>query len=179
MGSFVSTSRKVVDLEEARGISRHYREAGSSVGLTNGCFDILHSGHLNLLERARSLCDFLIVGINSDASVRCLKGPSRPINPERDRARLVAGFECVTAVVIFDEPTADELVAAILPSCYFKGGDYNPANLPEYATLQRLGVSPVFLSLEDGRSTTSTIQRILDTSAPRAPKRSGHDSESQ
>lgn len=170
MRPFVDTKRKVVSIEEAAGISRHHREAGSSVGLTNGCFDILHCGHVNLLERSRSMCDFLIVGVNDDESVRLLKGPTRPVNPEQDRARLVAGLECVTAVVVFDDPTADNLISGILPSCYFKGGDYNPDNLPEFSTLQRLRVSPVFLDLEDGWSTTSTIQRII-----RASKHAGED----
>jgi rfaE bifunctional protein nucleotidyltransferase chain/domain len=160
--SFTSTDRKLYGIQEVRGLSRHHREAGYTVGLTNGCFDILHIGHLSVLERARSMCNFLIVGVNSDRSVRLLKGPGRPINAEADRARMVAGLECVSAVVIFDDTTADELIATAMPSCYFKGGDYNPDNLPEYRTLQRLGVSPVFLSLEPGKSTTSVIDRIVD-----------------
>lgn len=162
MQPFANTDRKLCSIQEVQGLSRHHREAGYTVGLTNGCFDILHLGHLTVLERARSLCNLLIVGINSDRSVRLLKGPNRPINSEADRARMVAGLECVSAVVIFDNTTADELIAAAMPSCYFKGGDYNPDNLPEYSTLQRLGVSPVFLSLEPGKSTTSVIDRIVD-----------------
>jgi len=161
MQSFVSTERKVIAIEEAKGLSKRERESGRIVGLTNGCFDILHCGHLSLLERAREMCDLLIVGVNSDRSVRLLKGPDRPIIPEDDRARLVAGLECVGAVVIFDEITAEKLIAEIAPSCYFKGGDYNASNLPEYALLSKMGIQPVFLNLEPGRSTTSIIKKVL------------------
>lgn len=162
MQPFASTKRKLLSISEARGLTRHHREAGRIVGLTNGCFDILHTGHLDLLERARGMCDLLIVGVNSDESVRSLKGPDRPINSEGDRARVVAGLECVEAVVIFNETTAESLIDGIMPSCYFKGTDYNSDTLPEYGLLQRLGVSPIFLSLEPGKSTTSIINRIAD-----------------
>jgi D-beta-D-heptose 7-phosphate kinase/D-beta-D-heptose 1-phosphate adenosyltransferase len=161
MARFAETKKKILSIDEAKEMSGRHREKGASVGLTNGCFDILHCGHLSLLERARSMCDILIVGVNDDQSVQLLKGPSRPVNPAMDRARLVAGLECVTAVVIFSGRTADALITEILPSCYFKGGDYTRDNLPEYDTVQRLGVRPVFLDLEDGQSTTATIQRIL------------------
>lgn len=164
MAGFADTKRKIVGLEQAREMSRSSREGGATVGLTNGCFDILHCGHLCLLEKARGMCDILIVGVNDDWSVRLLKGPSRPINPVADRARLVAALECVTAVVVFGDRTADRLITEIMPSCYFKGSDYSPDNLPEFGTLQRLAVRPVFLDLEDGQSTTATIRRILSTS---------------
>lgn len=110
------------------------------------------------------MCDILIVGVNDDESVRLLKGPSRPINPAMERARLVAGLECVSAVVIFSDRTADKLIEQIVPTRYFKGSDYNLHNLPERDTVRRLGVTPVFLDLEDGQSTTATIGRILSAS---------------
>jgi rfaE bifunctional protein nucleotidyltransferase chain/domain len=157
---FASTERKVITIDEAQDLSRHQRKAGRTVGLTNGCFDILHSGHLDLLERARSMCDLLVVGVNSDESVRLLKGPDRPINSQADRARVIAGLECVGAVVIFNETTAEDLITRINPSRYFKGADYNPDNLPEYNLLQRLGIPLVLLSLKPGKSTTSIINRI-------------------
>ena len=164
MARFADTKRKIISIEEAKAMASRHRQTGASVGLTNGCFDILHSGHLSYLERARSICDILIVGINDDESVRLLKGPFRPVNPAMDRARLVAGLECVSAVVIFSDRTADKLIEQIVPSCYFKGSDYNLHNLPERDTVQRLGVTPVFLDLEGGQSTTATIRRILSTS---------------
>lgn len=164
MERFAETKRKIIGIEEAKAMSSRHRKAGASVGLTNGCFDILHSGHLSYLEKARSMCDVLIVGVNDDESVRLLKGPSRPINPATDRARLVAGLECVSAVVIFSDRTADKLIEEIMPSCYFKGSDYNLDNLPERDTVRRLGVTPIFLDLEDGQSTTATIERILTAS---------------
>ena len=115
MQHFASTERKVITIDEAQDLSRHQRKAGRTVGLTNGCFDILHSGHLDLLERARSMCDLLVVGVNSDESVRLLKGPDRPINSQADRARVIAGLECVGAVVIFNETTAEDLITRINP----------------------------------------------------------------
>ena len=93
MARFADTKQKIISVEEAKEMARSHRQTGDSVGLTNGCFDILHSGHLSYLERARSMCDILIVGVNDDESVRLLKGPSRPINPAMERARLVAGLE--------------------------------------------------------------------------------------
>ncbi len=164
MARFADTKQKIISVEEAKEMARSHRQTGDSVGLTNGCFDILHSGHLSYLERARSMCDILIVGVNDDESVRLLKGPSRPINPAMERARLVAGLECVSAVVIFSDRTADKLIEQIVPTRYFKGSDYNLHNLPERDTVRRLGVTPVFLDLEDGQSTTATIGRILSAS---------------
>lgn len=159
MQHFASTERKVITIDEAQDLSRHQRKAGRTVGLTNGCFDILHSGHLDLLERARSMCDLLVVGVNSDESVRLLKGPDRPINSQADRARVIAGLECVGAVVIFNETTAEDLITRINPSRYFKGADYNPDNLPD--TISSKGsVFLLLLSLKPGKSTTSIINRI-------------------
>ena len=101
-------------------------QAGQTVVFTNGCFDLLHVGHVRLLRQAAALGDFLVVGLNSDASVRRLKGPSRPLNPEDARAELLAGLECVDAVTVFDEDTPLELIEAILPDVLVKGGDYRP-----------------------------------------------------
>ncbi|MBE3577522.1 MAG: adenylyltransferase/cytidyltransferase family protein [Limnochordales bacterium] len=156
-------ARRVVDLENAVAEARRWRQAGEIVALTNGCFDILHAGHLFSFLWARQLADRLIVGINDDASVRGLKGPKRPINPERERAMLVAALRMVDLVVLFPERTADRLIEAVRPHFYVKGGDYVLATLPEAATVRRVGARLVFVPLLPGRSTTGTLARIMAT----------------
>lgn len=137
-----------------------WREAGSRVVLTNGCFDLLHTGHLRYLQAARQLGDLLIVGVNSDESVRQLKGGSRPIVPQQERAELVAGLECVDYVTIFEEPTAVELVKLIQPTYYAKGGDYTEQDLPESESVVAHGGFVVILPLHPERSTRALIERI-------------------
>lgn len=158
-----SLARRLVDRETAAAEARRWREGGEIVALTNGCFDLLHVGHLFSLLWAKRLADRLIVGINDDASVRSLKGTERPINPDRERALLVAALRMVDLVVLFQERTADLLIQAVQPHFYVKGGDYVLATLPEAATLRRLGVRVVFTSLVPGRSTTGTLARIRAT----------------
>ncbi len=138
------------------------REAGVRVVLTNGVFDLLHVGHLRYLQAARALGDCLIVGVNDDASVRRLKGPTRPIVPAAERAELVAGLACVDYVAIFDEDTAAALVQALRPDVYVKGGDYGPggAALPEAEIVAAHGGVTTILPLEPGRSTTSIVDAI-------------------
>lgn len=137
------------------------REGGRTV-FTNGCFDLLHVGHLRYLQAARELGDRLVVGLNSDRSVRELKGPTRPILPEAERAELLAGLRCVDAVVIFDELRADRAIAAVRPACYAKGGDYAIATLPEAALVQELGGEVVLLPFVEGRSTSSLLELVRD-----------------
>lgn len=127
---------------------------------TNGCFDLMHVGHLRYLQMARALGDRLVVGVNADASVRGLKGGSRPILPEEERAELLAGLACVDYVVVFSEPTADTLLAALKPQIYAKGGDYTPDTLPEAPTVRSYGGEIAIIPFVPGRSTTSLIQRI-------------------
>jgi len=133
--------------------------AGQRLVLTNGCFDILHVGHVRYLQKARQLGDFLLVGVNSDASVRSLKGPSRPVNSEMDRAEVLAALACVDAVTIFSEPSADQLIQQLHPQIYTKAGDYDLQNLPERETLLRLQIETVFVPFEAGYSTTATLLR--------------------
>jgi len=146
------------DLATALGLAR---AAGQRIVMTNGAFDLLHVGHLYSLERARALGDLLVVGVNSDASIRAYKAPDRPILPERERATLVAGLGCVDYVVIFDDPTAERLAGAIRPDVYVKGADYAVKDLPERAVVEANGGQVVLIDLEAGRSTTGLIDEIL------------------
>ena len=127
---------------------------------TNGCFDILHVGHLRYLQAARKLGDLLVVALNSDVSVRGLKGPERPIVPEADRAELLAGLACVDVVVLFDEPTPDKALRAIQPNIHVKGGQYTEETLPEAALLKELGAEIRFIDMVAERSSTNIIEKI-------------------
>lgn len=127
--------------------------------LTNGCFDILHVGHVRYLQATKKLGEILVVGLNSDQSVRAIKGPQRPINAEQDRAEVLAALACVDYVTIFEEPTADALIRALQPTIYTKAGDYTLDTLPERDTLLELGVEVVFIPFVSGYSTTETIAK--------------------
>lgn len=133
---------------------------GGRTVFTNGCFDLMHVGHLRYLQAARALGDRLVVGLNSDASVKRLKGESRPVLPEDERAELMAGLGCVDFVTLFDEPTADALLSALRPDIYAKGGDYTPDSLPEAPTVRAYGGDIQIITFVPGRSTTSLIARI-------------------
>jgi rfaE bifunctional protein nucleotidyltransferase chain/domain len=136
------------------------REGGQKVVFTNGCFDILHAGHVRYLKKARSFGDCLVLGLNSDASVRRIKGPTRPINCEADRAEVADALACVDYVVIFDEPTAEELITKVRPDVYVKGGDYTLETLPEGRIVKAYGGEVELVSLVEGRSTTNIIKKI-------------------
>ena len=136
------------------------RAAGKRIVFTNGCFDILHHGHIAYLNRAKAMGDVLIVGLNSDASVRALKGPSRPINQESDRAAVLAALSSVDLVLLFDEPTPARLIETIRPDLFVKGGDYIRATLPEAPLVEALGGEVKILPFLDHRSTTGIIERI-------------------
>ncbi|MBE3599583.1 MAG: D-glycero-beta-D-manno-heptose 1-phosphate adenylyltransferase [Limnochordaceae bacterium] len=155
-------------MEQAVAFAREIRRGGGRVALTNGCFDLLHAGHVTVLEKARALADALIVGVNTDESVRRLKGAGRPIVPQDERARLVAALRAVDRVVLFGEPTASTLVLAIRPDVYVKGADYTPEGLPEREALREAGARLVLVPLEAGRSTTALIERIRAGSEPPA-----------
>ena len=136
------------------------REAGQRVVFTNGCFDILHAGHVRYLQEARAQGDCLVLGLNSDASVRGLKGPTRPINSELDRAEVVGALKAVDYVVIFGEQTAEKLIAKVRPAVYVKGGDYTLDTLPEAKIVQSYGGRVHFVKMVEGRSTTNVIKKI-------------------
>ena len=136
------------------------REAGQKVVFTNGCFDILHAGHVRYLNEARAQGDCLVLGLNSDESVRRLKGPSRPVNNELDRAEVVGALESVDYVVLFGEQTAETLIAKVRPAVYVKGGDYTLDTLPEAKIVQSYGGRVHFVQMVPGRSTTNVIRKI-------------------
>ena len=137
-----------------------WRAAGKRIVFTNGCFDILHHGHITYLNRAKALGDVLIVGLNSDASVRALKGSTRPINHEDDRAAVLAALSCVDLVVLFDAPTPVALIETVRPDLFVKGGDYTIETLPEAPLVKALGGEVKLLPFLEDRSTTGIIDRI-------------------
>ena len=138
---------------------RRWKEAGLCVVFTNGCFDLLHSAHIRLLERARELGGVVVVGVNSDRSVAALKGERRPLVPEQERAEVLAALAAVDAVTIFDEDTPRELVAALLPDVLVKGGDWG-ANIVGAEEVEAAGGEVISLPYEDGYSTTELIEKI-------------------
>ena len=160
---------QVVDLSTLEPIRAAARAASRRVVFTNGAFDLLHVGHVRYLQAARALGDMLIVGLNSDASVRGYKGPGRPLVPQEERAELLAALACVDYVVVFDDPTAARLVAALAPDVYVKGGDYTATGdapddtgkpLPEAAIVRAAGGQVVIIPYMPGKSTTNLIERI-------------------
>ncbi len=140
------------------------RLAGRTIVFTNGVFDILHAGHIQLLRRARDLGDLLVVGVNNDRGVRRLKGPTRPINGEHDRLALVAALDAVDHAILFEEDTPTELIRALRPHIHVKGGDYAGATLPESDAVRAGGGRTVILPLKGDLSTSATIDRILTLS---------------
>ncbi len=154
-----SSELKVVSADRAVQMRRQWESDGQTVGFTNGCFDILHVGHVRILEFARSQCDRLIVGVNSDASVKRLKGPSRPINTEDDRAQVIGAFGFVDAVVVFDEDTPYDLIARIDPDVLVKGSDYTVEQVVGHDIVERRGGRVVLFDLVPGRSTSNIIAK--------------------
>lgn len=155
-----TAAEKVTALPELLPRVERVRATGGRLGLTNGCFDLLHTGHLYLLEAARREVDTLVVGVNRDSSVRRLKGAGRPLVPENDRALLVAALEAVDWVVLFAEATAEELVRRLRPHVYVKGGDYTVAMLPEAAACREVGARIHLVPYQPGRSTTALVDQI-------------------
>lgn len=151
-------SYRPLSWKEMEDTVQSWKAKGEKVVFTNGCFDILHRGHVTYLQQARQLGDHLIVGLNSDASVKKLKGPERPINNELDRAFMLAALRCVDEVVLFEEDTPEELLSHLKPDILVKGGDYKPE---EVAGRQYAGEVKI-LSFVDGYSTTGTIRKIRE-----------------
>jgi rfaE bifunctional protein nucleotidyltransferase chain/domain len=147
-------------LPERAVLERLVRPRTNTLVFTNGVFDILHRGHIEYLFAARVLGDELIVGLNTDASVRRLKGPERPINPEDDRAYVLAGLGCVNYVTFFTDDTPQRLIAALLPDVLVKGGDYTPETIVGRAEVEGAGGRVVVIPFVHGRSTTETVNKI-------------------
>lgn len=157
LASFADTALDAREL--ARHIGRH-RTEGQRIVLTNGCFDVLHRGHTRYLNQAKQLGDILVVALNSDDSVRQLKGPERPINTVADRAAVIAALSCVDYVTVFDEPTPAALIEELRPEIYAKGGDYTPEMLVETQAVERYGGTVAILDYVADLSTTAVVQRI-------------------
>ena len=156
-------AEKILSADEVSRWRRELRQEGKSLVVTNGCFDLLHVGHVTYLEEARDQGSALLVGVNSDAAVRELKGPSRPINSEEDRALVVAALQSVDAVFIFREQDAVQFLQRVQPDIYVKGGDYTleTINQDERRTIESMGGRIVLLGYAQGKSTTNLLKRRL------------------
>jgi len=163
--------QKILKREQMAEVVRQRQQRGERGVFTNGCFDLLHLGHVRYLQQARELGDFLILGLNSDASTRRLKGPGRPLVPQEERAEILAALACIDYVTIFDEPTAGPLVALLQPTIYVKGGDYASAQsgtacepdtsrLPEAKVVREYGGIVRLIPYLPGHSTTELIAAI-------------------
>lgn len=156
------TTSKVVPLNELAKRVKELRAGGKKVVATNGCFDLLHLGHVRYLKAASALGDLLVVGLNGDQSVRDLKGPGRPINSERDRAELLAALGAVDVIAIFPELRATRFIELAMPDVYVKGGDYKSEtlNAEERAALQKIGTKIEIIPFEKGYSTSGLLEKM-------------------
>ncbi|MGJ4747366.1 D-glycero-beta-D-manno-heptose 1-phosphate adenylyltransferase [Leptospira sp. SA-E8] len=157
--SFSSCIEKIIPFHEAKNVSNKIR-ANQKIVFTNGVFDLVHKGHLTYLSQARDLGDVLWVGINSDSSVKRLKGPERPVNPEEDRAILLSCLSFVDYISVFSEDTPLELILQVAPHIHVKGGDYDLEALPETPLVRQLGGEVKILPFVPGFSSTDLIRRI-------------------
>lgn len=137
-------------------------QSGKTVVVTNGCFDILHVGHVRYLQKTKSFADYMIVLLNSDKSVRSIKGPTRPINNEQDRAEVLNALACVDYVVMFDEDSPANLIDEIKPDVYTKGADYTIETLPEADIMRKNNIRVEFIEFVAGKSTTNTINKMKE-----------------
>jgi len=154
-------TKKIVSRAKLAAISRRMTRKGQRLVFTNGCFDLMHPGHIRLLRRARRLGDALAVGLNSDKSVRSLKGPLRPILKQSERAEIMAALECVDFVVVFPEPTPERIIRAVRPTVLVKGGDWSPSRIVGRATVEGDGGEVRVFPLQKGFSTSAILRRIL------------------
>ena len=156
------SAQKIITLEEMVRLRAGLRESGRKLVFTNGCFDIMHIGHVRYLNKARSLGDVLAVGVNSDRSVREIKGEARPIVPEMERAEVLAALACVDFVFIFDDPTPKHVIDAIVPDILVKGADWGISEIVGRDTVENAGGVVLNIPLVEGSSTTEIIRKILE-----------------
>ena len=150
----------LIERENLRDLIAYIHSKGKTVVTTNGCFDILHVGHIRYLEKTKSYGDYLIVLLNSDKSVRSIKGPTRPINNELDRAEILSALRCVDYVVLFDEDSPRNLLDEMKPDVYTKGADYTMETLPEADIMKKNNTRVEFIDFVQGKSTTKIIEKI-------------------
>jgi D-beta-D-heptose 7-phosphate kinase / D-beta-D-heptose 1-phosphate adenosyltransferase len=166
-----AAGKRLDSLERLRVRIAYHREQGRRIVFTNGCFDILHRGHITYLSRAKALGDVLVVGVNADASVGRLKGPGRPINGLDDRLEVLEALSCIDLVVPFEEDTPDRLVRVIRPDVFVKGGDYTRESLPEAPLVESLGGTVQILPYIEDRSTTGVIERVRERDGQASERR--------
>lgn len=150
----------LINRDEIRDLIDKIHKSGKTVVTTNGCFDILHVGHVRYLEKTKTFADYLIVLLNSDKSVRSIKGPTRPINNETDRAEILSALRCVDYVVLFDEDSPRNLLDEMKPDVYTKGADYTMETLPEADIMRKNNTRVEFIEFVEGKSTTKTIEKL-------------------
>lgn len=155
-----SSESKIISFQKAEQLGKELRAAKKKVISTNGCFDILHLGHVKYLEEARKLGDVLVIAVNADSSVQKLKGKDRPLNKENSRTHILAALECVDYVCIFSEDTPEKFLSLLKPDIHVKGGDYKPEDLPEKKVVESYGGKIQVLSHIAGFSTTSLIEKM-------------------
>lgn len=154
---------KIRTWEELKKAAETHRGKGETIVFTNGCFDILHVGHVQYLQKARRMGDLLVVGLNSDASVRAIKGEKRPLVPQQERAEVLAALSAVDYVTLFDEETPFRLIEFLRPDCLVKGGDWNEASVVGGDLVRSRGGKVVIIPLTEGASTTNIVEKILRT----------------
>jgi len=154
------TKALIVDRENLIAEAGRARDAGKTIVLANGCFDLFHVGHLRYLEGAKELGGLLVVGVNSDRQARRLKGDGRPVYPENERAELISGLRCVDLVTIFDEPTVEELIRAIRPDVHAKGTDYTVDSVPEREIVRACGGQVAIVGDPKDHSSTDVINKV-------------------
>lgn len=150
----------LIERDEIKNLVDKIHADGKTVVCTNGCFDILHVGHVRYLQKTKSFADYSIVLLNSDKSVRSIKGPTRPINSENDRAEILSALSCVDYVVLFDEDSPKNLLDEMKPDVYTKGADYNMETLPEADIMIKNKTRVEFIDFVQGKSTTNTIEKM-------------------
>ncbi|MFA7658888.1 MAG: D-glycero-beta-D-manno-heptose 1-phosphate adenylyltransferase [Candidatus Gastranaerophilaceae bacterium] len=151
---------EVIKRESIRQVVKGLQESGKTVVTTNGCFDILHVGHVRYLQKTKSFADYSVILLNSDKSVKLIKGEGRPINNENDRAEILCALSCVDYVVLFDESSPGDLLDEIKPNIHTKGADYSVGTLPEADVILKNGGKIEFITFVEGKSTTNTIETM-------------------